>query len=122
MRKTGKTQAQLSAEVAWRGVLMQLVACKLFDMTSIVEKLMHIEFDKSGEFVRNKAYSYATKHFPSVIRLWEEEVNNGKDETNTHTQSIKEGRRTGRGNKKQKPGKSNRRTARTKHNATVSGS
>ena len=94
-----KTQAQLSAERAWRETLAYFVGFRSsFNVEDIADKLIHVNFDKDGDMIEHgKAFRYLKKHFPSLFPVWRvrtarlEEESNGKNKS--YTKITRRGRR-----------------------------
>ena len=58
------------AKQLWLGVLQKY---KRRIPKEILIKLNRLRFIRGGEIKKDKYYFYALKHFPSLIRIWEEE-------------------------------------------------
>jgi len=62
------------AKVIWLGMLGEFHA-------EIFQKLYHIQFGKGGKMKENKNYVWVKKHFPNLLKIWEDKVggvNNGR--------------------------------------------
>jgi len=61
---TNPTPAQ-QAKAAWITILIE-------HFPGEFAKLYRIRFDSDGRMVENRNSAYARRHFPSLIRIWEE--------------------------------------------------
>ena len=59
------------AKTIWLGMLGEFHA-------EIFRKLYNIQFVKDGKMKENKNYNYVKRHFPNLLRIWEEKVREGR--------------------------------------------
>jgi len=59
------------AKAIWISILME-------NFLSEFQKLYHIQFIKDGRIKENNNYKYVKKHFPNLLRIWEEKIKENK--------------------------------------------
>lgn len=67
---TNRLTAQ-QAKAIWISILME-------NFLNQFQKLYHVQFIKDGKMKENNNYNYVKRHFPNLLKIWEEKINEAK--------------------------------------------